>query len=440
MRYSPLRAILWICLYVSFAVAPVLIAYTGSIPESRSFWVELGVGLGFIGLAIMGLQFVLTGRFRSVAATLGLDAMLQFHRQIGLVGFFLILAHPIILFLADTQYLAFLDPRENVLRALALSAVIGALILIVVTTLWREAFRFKYEWWRLAHGVLALFIVLVGLVHILQVGFYVATWWKQTIWVVVTVSAMALLVNTRVIAPWKMRNRPFRVAETREEHVEAWTLSFEPVGHTGFSFMPGQFGWLILGESPFSLRQHPFSFSSSALRADRVEMTIKALGDFTSTIGSVKPGQRAYIEGPYGAFIPDPTPERGAIFLVAGVGITPIMSMLRTFHDRADPRELLLIYGNRHWNKVLFREELDCLRDSLNLRVVHVLSSPPDGWEGESGRITPDLLDRLLPAPGVHDHEYFVCGPEPMMDGVEPYLLRRGVPIRDVYSERFKIV
>jgi ferredoxin-NADP reductase len=125
---------------------------------------------------------------------------------------------------------------------------------------------------------------------------------------------------------------------------------------------------------------------------------------------------------------------------VGGVGITPIMSMLRTFRDRADPRSLLLVYGNPTWDAVLFREELDLLPAALKLTVVHVLEQPPPDWRGEIGRLTPALLDRLL-ADQVWEHaEYFVCGPQPMMDVLEPYLRRRGVPLRRIFSERFQIV
>ena len=168
-------------------------------------------------------------------------------------------------------------------------------------------------------------------------------------------------------------------------------------------------------------------------------MTIKELGDFSSTVGDTAVGATAYLEGPFGAFVPDRESGRDMVCISAGVGITPVMSMLRTVADRVDQRSIQIIYGNRSWEDVLFRDELDDLQKQLNLEVVHVLSRPDDDWTGERGRIAAELLDRCLP-PADAGHEYFVCGPEPMMDTVEPYLRQRGVPMSDLFSERFKIV
>ncbi len=440
MRYTRGQAALWILSYLVLAALPVFIAYAGSVPDARGFWIEFGVALGFIGLAMMGLQFILTGRFSRIAGTLGLDSMLQFHRQIGLVAFFMILAHPVILILADSQYLAFFDPRENLPRAFALVAVVGALVLLTITTLWRTALGIPYEWWRVGHGVLALFIVFVGVVHILQVSYYVSELWKQAIWVLATGAAMAMLINTRVIRPWQMSSRPYRVTEVREEWGDSWTLRFEPEGHQGLRFEPGQFGWLVLGESPWSLNQHPFSFSSSAEQTDAIELTIKELGDFTNTIGQTEPGSTAFIEGPFGAFVPDESPARGMVCIAGGVGITPIMSMLRTLADRSDERPIRLIYGNATRNDILFYEDLEALRSRLNLTIIYVLSRPDEGWDGIEGRLTPDVIGPYLPIGSGDSREYFVCGPEGMMDVVEPYLTERGVPLSDIYAERFQIV
>ena len=428
--------------YLLLAAAPILVAYFGPLPEPRPFWIEFGVGLGFVGMGILGLQFLLTGRFRNVAYSVGLDTMLQFHRQAGLISFGFILAHPAILFATDPAYLAYLDPRVNLPRATALSGVLAALVLLLVTTLWRERLRISYEWWRTGHGVLALFVILIGLAHGLQVGHYLSPGWKQGAWVLMTLAAVGLLVNNRVLRPLRLKRRPYQVTEVRKEIADAWTLALEPQGHDGLEFRPGQFVWLTLGPSPFSLQQHPFSISSSAERPKRLTLTIKELGDFTSTISTVSPGTTAFLEGPYGAFIPAGSEDavKGTAFIVGGVGITPVMSMLRTFRDRGDSRPLILIYGAPAWDDVLFQDEIGALEETLDLKLVHVLEKEPDEWKGETGLVTAELLDRHLPEDEVEGWEHFVCGPPPMMDVVEPHLHERGVPVSRVHSERFNIV
>src|SRR4051812_737085 len=166
----------------------------------------------------------------------------------------------------------------------------------------------------------------------------------------------------------------------------------QPEGHAGFRFSPGQFGWLTVFGSPFRITGHPFSFSSSAAVADgRVEMTIRNLGDFTSTIVTVPVGQRVYLDGPYGAFTIDRNPADMHVLIAGGVGITPMMSILRTLADRGDPRPVILLYGSRDWASITFREELDALASRIKLTVVHVLSKPPEGWTGEHGFINAEV-------------------------------------------------
>jgi predicted ferric reductase len=250
--------------------------------------------------------------------------------------------------------------------------------------------------------------------------------------------AILLLLYSRLMKPLLLARRPYRVAEVRPERGDSWSVALEPDGHDGLDFIAGQFAWVTFGPSPFSLEQHPFSFSSSAKRAGRLEFTIKELGDFTAAIGRIPPGTRAFVEGPYGAFTlsPDAT---AAVFVVGGIGITPVMSILRTLADEGDRRQLLLIYAHASLDMMTFREELQELSTRLDLRIVDVLDDPPAGWDGESGLVDPRLLERHLSTLEPLDPEYFVCGPEPMMDVVETHLLGRGVRLRKLNSERFNI-
>lgn len=439
MKYSLARALFWIGVYLTLVLAPLALAYHGPI-EPRGFWVEFAVGLGFVGLAMLGLQFVLTGRLKRFAASFGLDSILQYHKQIALVSLVFILAHPAILFLADGQYLAYLDPRVDFFRALALSAVLGALVLLIATSLWRLSFGLSYEWWRVAHGVLATFVMFVGVVHILQVGYYVSELWKQVAFVGMTAAAVFLLVDARLIRPWRMSRRPYRVREVRSERSDGCTLALEPDGHEGMRFRPGQFVWITLQKTPYSLQQHPYSFSSSAESApELLEFTVKPQGDFSASVEDAEPGWSAFLEGPYGYFIPDRNPDRGCVMIPGGIGITPMMSMLRTFADRDDPRDLHMIYLNSSLDDVIFHDELEILKEKVNLTLTHVLEEPPEGWEGETGLLDRELLERYLPDDR-EAYEYFICGPKPMMDIAESTLLEMGIRQRHILSERFNMV
>lgn len=182
MKYSYTRAFLWLTIYILFSLIPLAIATTGSLPEKRTFWIEFGVALGFIGLAMFVLQFVFSGRITQIAPTFGMDNILHFHRKMGLIAFVFVLMHPITLILANPAFLSYFDPGVNLWRAIALSFVTVALILITATSIWRTSFKLNYEKWRLVHGIAALAIVFIGLVHALQVGHYLEPFWKKATW------------------------------------------------------------------------------------------------------------------------------------------------------------------------------------------------------------------------------------------------------------------
>ncbi|MGB7234451.1 MAG: ferric reductase-like transmembrane domain-containing protein, partial [Rhodococcus sp. (in: high G+C Gram-positive bacteria)] len=264
MKYNATRVATWVGAWLVLAAAPLLLAMVGPTPAARRFLVEFGVGLGFLGIGLISVQFVITGRFRSVAPVFGSDVVLQFHRQIGIVGIALVLAHPVVLVATNPDYLDFFDPRVNFLRALALTAVVPALILLLVTSLWRDRVWLSYELWRAGHGVLSLAIVFIGMVHGIQVAGYLGTFWKQAIWAVGLIGLMYLVIHSRVVRPAMMKRRPYRVADVRRELPDTFTLVLEPEGHVGMPFRAGQYAWMTVGASPYSMQQHPFSFASSA--------------------------------------------------------------------------------------------------------------------------------------------------------------------------------
>ena len=109
-------------------------------------------------------------------------------------------------------------------------------------------------------------------------------------------------------------------------------------------------------------------------------------------------GKRVYLDGPYGAFTIG-NPADMHVLIAGGVGVTPMMSMIRTLADRGDKRPVILLYGSKDWESITFREELEVLKARLDLTVVHVLANPPAGWTGEQGFINAEVFKRHLPPP-----------------------------------------
>jgi predicted ferric reductase len=437
-----LQGIFWISVYLLITLAPLFILLAGPRPAGRELWRDLSVGLGFCGFAMMGLQFVLTARFKTIKAPYGSDIVYFFHRQISIVSFVLIIAHPVMLFIFDPSHLGLLNlitapwaARFGVAAVLALAALIGL-------SLWRKNLRIEYDRWRIWHGVLAIGAVALALVHIEMRGYYLNTPWKQLFWGIYSIFWIGLLAWVRVIKPLILLRKSYLVEKVIPERGNAWTVVLRPDNHKGFRFQPGQFAWITAWVSPFKDHEHPFSFSCSAEDQTQLTFTIKELGDFTKRVKNLSQGQRVYVDGPFGAFSVDRhLHAQEFVFIAGGIGITPIMSMMRTLADRMDKRPMTLIYANKTLETATFLEEIDELVKKLNIKVVHVLESPPEGWQGEKGFVNADILKRNLPAKSNRNEmEIFLCGPGPMMDAVEKALVLLEIPMGDFHSERFNMV
>ena len=439
MRSYTTRVAVWIVLYLLFILAPLFALLAGSLPPARDFWTEFSVAIGYAGLAMMGLQFGLTARFRYVTEPWGEDVIYHFHRQISLIAVALVIAHPIILFIVRPELLVLLNSFTAPWRARFAAMSVYSLIALVVMALWRVKLKISYETWHITHILLAIIAVAAGLAHMVGWAFYLVSPWKRTLWICMTIFWIGLLFYVRIIKPLFLLRRPYRIAEVRKERGDTATLVMQPEGHPGFRFTPGQFGWLTVWGSPFKITGHPFSFSSSAALTDgRVEMTIRNLGDFTSTIHTLPAGKRVYLDGPYGAFTVG-NPADMHVLIAGGIGITPMMSIIRTFADNGDKRPVILLYGSKDWESITFREELDALKKQLRLTIVHVIRNPPAEWTGERGHITAEVFKRHLPPPYA-DHEYFICGADVMMDSIEKALDELHVPISKYHSERYSFV
>jgi ferredoxin-NADP reductase len=113
-----------------------------------------------------------------------------------------------------------------------------------------------------------------------------------------------------------------------------------------------------------------------------------------------------------------------------------MISILRTAVDDRDPRQFVLIYGNRDRDGITFREELQLLTRQLQLRVFHVLTRPDPSWTGLKGRITSTVLQQTLPV-DLRRWDFFLCGSPPAIDSSLLALQALGVPPERVHAERF---
>jgi predicted ferric reductase len=436
-RQTTRDALLWLVIYVAAVTLPLFALLVDSDAAGRGWGWDFSMALGYAGLAMLGLQFALTARFRRATAPFGIDIVYYFHRYLALLALAMVLAHYLILRGAYPAALGVADPRGAAAYMSAGRLAMALFVIVAVLSLARRPLKLEYDRWRVLHAVLATTALALAFWHVVGSGRYLDSLWRQALWSAYGAFWIGLIGYVRVFRPWRVSRTPWRVVAVEPERGQVWTLALEPPPGQTLRFAPGQFAWLSLRASPFAMKEHPFSIASSAERGPGIELSIKALGDFSAGIKDTSVGETAWIDAPYGTFGIDRHPDAtGFVFIAGGIGIAPFMSMLRTLADRRDRRPLWLFYGNRVWERVAFREELEQLSQTLDLHVVHVLLEPPPDWTGGQGYITTDLLARHLPTQR-DGFEYLLCGPTPMTVSAERSLGALSVPVSRVHSEIF---
>lgn len=439
------RGIIFFGIYIFLVTLPLDTALLAN-PDrvTQPLLVEIAVGAGFVGFSLMALEFALISRINAAAQPFGQDALQLFHNIMGIVALGLLLVHPILLIIHGYPANCWLNPFASCGNSATITASLAlyALILLIMTSIWRKTLHIPYEAWQVTHGLLAVFILISALVHIFILGRYTTTPIMKALWLLYAIIVVGLIAWYKILTPILRWNKQWEVIENRKERGESHTLVLKPINHTGLSFEPGQYAWIKKGSTPFGVGQHPISFSSNGdvPSGGTVSFTIKKLGDWSSTeVPAIEPEDRMWLDGPHGVLSSDREQGMGYILIAGGIGITPLYAMCQTMAGRGDIRPVVLFYGGNDWEGQTFREELEHLTSKMNLQVIHILNNPPENWPGERGYINQDILKRNLPNQ-YKRFVYFVCGPEPLMDAMEAALPELGVPAEKVFSERFGMV
>ncbi|MCP4359164.1 MAG: ferredoxin reductase family protein [Chloroflexi bacterium] len=439
------RGIIWYGLYLFLILLPLATAViTDPAKAPQPFLVEVAVGAGFIGFALMSLEFSLISRIEAAAQPFGEDSLQLFHNIMGIVALSFVLAHPILLVVSGYPANCWLNPFAACANLATRTAFLSLFILLALigSSIWRKKLGLKYEIWYGLHGLFALFVVFVALVHIFVIGRYTSTLMMKAVWLLYAVLVLSLIGWYKLWTPLNNWRHKWEIMENRLERGDARTLVLKPVNHHGFSFHPGQFAWIKTGRTPFGMGQHPISLSSNGdvEPGGTVSFTIKNLGDWSGEqVPVLKPGDRVWLDGPHGVFTMDREQAMGYVFIGGGIGITPLYSMLQTMAEREDVRPVLLFYGANDSESMTFREELTAISEKSNMTLIPVLSDSEEGWTGETGYISGEIMQKYLPKQ-YKRFKYLICGPAPLMDAMEEALPGLGVPPENVLTERFDMI
>ncbi|OIQ31812.1 MAG: hypothetical protein BM562_06510 [Alphaproteobacteria bacterium MedPE-SWcel] len=429
-------------LYLGLAALPLTLAWIQDLPR-RPFPDELASSLGLVSLAMILTEFFLLGRFRSITRRAGSDVIMRAHQRLARVALVLAVVHP---FLYVSPMSA--PPVWDVSSQTALNyswegfwpGIAAWLLLagLVAMAIARDASGMPYAVWRLLHGLVAALVAGFGVLHVLRAGRYSADPLLGWVWIVFFACAMGALLYVYLVAPLLRGRHPWRVASVRPVAERTWAVTLRPDFDGGLDYQAGQFAWLNIGHGVFSLNENPFSISSAPSAGPDVEFTIKELGDFTRSIGQIQPGSRAWLEAPHGHLSHVGHEDAPGIALIAGgVGIAPLLGILRELAGTDDPRPTVLIYGNRRQSQIVAPAELRHLAAQHGTEVEHVLSEPDETWTGATGLIDASLLRRHFDTDARREWLYVLCGPPAMLRAVKADLLALGVPASRILSELF---
>jgi predicted ferric reductase len=428
-------------LYLLACLLPLVLAAGRSVAPLDA-WERAAAGLGLVALAGLAIQFVTSGRFSIVSGRLGIDRVMAFHKIAAWWLLLAVLLHPLLYVLptwADNPALG----TERLVAYLTLphyrSGVIAccALALLIAGAAVRSWLPWSYELWRGSHVVLGLIAVGAGLHHAVTVGRFSALGTVHWVWWATGLSVTAVIA---ILYGWrwlKLHWWPWRLQSVTKLADRMWELDIQPANATpALPYRAGQFVWMTVGGRRFPLFDHPFSIADSPMRPG-LSLIVKEAGDFTRQVGTLAPGTAVGVDGPYGEFVLEPRAAGSILLLAGGVGVAPIMGILRDLVARADARPVRLAYAVGRPENFACLPEIEAARQTLDLHVLLLSEEQTGGWQGEVGRLNRerlrDLMRGLLPEQTVA----LLCGPGPMVTAVSDMLLDLGLPMKNVVYERF---
>jgi predicted ferric reductase len=430
-----MRPAVWFALFAAAVLAPLAIATGSSAGAARGFAAAFGVACGWLAFALFALEFALVTRVRAAAAAFGSDALLFFHRAMALAALGLGLAH--VALLAPRLP----DPFSSSSLERSGAIALWAAALLIVSSLARRRLRLSYELWLSAHRLLAVTVV-VALAWHAWIGLAPDQLAPRAVVLGYAALALGLLSVQRLLRPLVLARRPWEVVENRDEGASTRTLVLRAVGHDGLRFSPGQFVWIATAWPGIFAQEHPITVASSPeLDGGRtLELAIKQLGDWSrDVVPAIRVGERVRVDGPFGAFTPDRVAAQRLVLVAGGVGVTPMRSILLALRDRGDRRPVTLFFAASNRSRAMFVDELERLRDDLELQLVLVFESSDANERCEHGFLSTEIFRRHLPS-DLSSAQLFVCGPAPMMDLVERIADELGLRANQVHTERFDVV
>jgi len=234
---------------------------------------------------------------------------------------------------------------------------------------------------------------------------------------------------TAGLVPDPMLPMPYRIQRVRQETDDTFTLEVLPEDSArGLSFEPGQFNMLYV----FGVGEVPISISSDPGDAPLIKHTTRVVGVVTKAMRRLKHSDTMGIRGPFGSHWPvQEAAGRDVVIVAGGIGLAPLRPALyRLMAEREKYRKIVLLYGTRTPEDMLYRHELEQWRGKFDLEIQVTVDRAASSWRGNVGVVT-TMIPRAPFDPS--NTVAMVCGPEVMMRFTVMELLKRGVAAERTY-------
>jgi NAD(P)H-flavin reductase len=224
------------------------------------------------------------------------------------------------------------------------------------------------------------------------------------------------------LSPQLMLPDLYRIQRLKMETDDTFTLEMIPENGDSLSFRPGQFNMVYV----FGVGEVPISISSDPSASPAIQHTTRVVGTVTKAMGGLKPGDTIGIRGPFGTHWPvDKAKDRDVLIVAGGIGLAPLRpALFWLMSHREEYRKIVLLYGTRSPDDILYRHELEHWRGKFDLEIQVTVDRAASTWRGNVGVVT-TMIPRAPFDPS--NTIAFVCGPEVMMLFTVMELRKRGV-------------
>lgn len=394
----------------------------------------LGTAFGLVGTYLALVMVLLVSRIPPVERVLGLDGLVRWHRRLSAWPISLIIAHAVLILIgyaqaAKTGVGAELRPMLlDYPDVLAATVGLGLMVAVGVASIGAIRRRLRRETWWVLHLYLYLALAL-SFAHAVVLGpTFVGHPVTQVIWSVAWAASAGLVVVYRFGFPvFRSLRHQLRVAEVRPEAPGVVSVVLRGRRLDRLPVAGGQFvQWRFLQRGLW-WQAHPYTLSAMP-RPPHLRITVKAVGDHSAALATVRPNTRVWIEGPYGAFTKSARRRRHVALVGAGIGITAIRALLEDLPAGTDP--VVVVRASSEADLAL-RKEVTALTQRHRGALHELIGARHQVSLGaeELLRLIPDLARR----------DVYVCGPEQFVDHITGACRHLGVPAEALHHEAYAL-